>query len=123
MSQNLLSGKTGYVNTGAGNYSFGKWELDMHAKMVPVPNFNGGGFEQYVVGLVGGKATISGPYDQGNMGFTTGASYTWTLGLAPSVFLSFVGLLEGVKMSEDVDGNPVVTLTVQSNGSFTAVIT
>jgi len=122
MSQNLLSGKTGYVNTGAGNYSFGKWELEMKAKMVPVPNFNGGGFEQYVVGLVGGKATITGPYDQGNMAFAVGSTYTWTLGLAVSVFLTFPGILESVKMSEDVDGNPVVTLTVQSNGAFTAAI-
>lgn len=123
MPQNLLSGKTGYVNTGAANYSFGKWDLEMKAKMVPVPNFNGAGYDQYVVGLLGGKATITGPYDNGNMAFTVGTLYTWNLGLAASVFLTFPGFLESVKMAEDVDGNPVVTLTVQSNGAFTAAIT
>lgn len=123
MAQNLLSGKTGFVNIGAASYSFGKWTWEAKAKMVPVPNFNGGGFEQYVVGLIGGKITISGPYDQGNMAFTVGTQYTWILGLAVSVSLSVPGILEGIKVDEDVDGNPMVTLTVQSNGAFTAVIT
>ena len=122
MSQNLLSGKSGYVNTGSTNYSFGKWDMEMKAKMVPVPNFNGAGYEQYVVGLFGGKATIEGPYDSGNMAFALGTQYTWTLGLASGVSLSFPGILEGIKMGEDVEGNPKVTLTVQSNGPFTAAI-
>lgn len=122
MAQNLLAGKTGYVNTGSANYSFGKWESDVQVKTVPVPNFNGGGYMQRVVGLTDGKITITGPYDQGNMAFTAGTQYNWTLGLAPSVFLTIPGILQSIKMAEDVEGNPVVTLTVESNGSFTAAI-
>lgn len=122
MTFNPLAGKVGFVNTGASNYAFGKWKWSPKAKMVPVPNFNGGGFEQYVVGLVGGKITISGPYDQGNMAFTVGNTYTWTLGLAVSVTLTVPGILESIDMDEDVEGSPTVTLTVQTNGSFTTSI-
>lgn len=132
MSQNFLSGKTGFVSTAAGTYSFGKWELEMKAKMVPVPNFNGAGYEQYVIGLVSGKATITGPYDAGNMVFQVGGTngptstftqtYAWTLGLGAGITLTFPGWIESIKMSEDVDGAPQVTLTVQSNGAFTAAI-
>lgn len=124
MAQNLLSGKSGYFSTGSATYSFGKWEADVKAKMVPVPNFNGLGFMQYVVGLIESKISITGPYDQGNMAFTVGTQYTWHLGLnAGPVELAIPGILEGIKMAEDVEGNPVVTLTVQSTGSFTASIT
>lgn len=123
MAQNLLAGKSGYVNTGSANYSFGKWEADIQVKTVQVPNFNGGGFMQRVVGLTDGKVTITGPYDQGNMAFTAGNTYTWTLGLAPSVFLTMPGILQSIKLAEDVEGNPVLTLNVETSGSFTASIT
>jgi len=122
MPQDFLTGKDGFVNTGGVNYSFGKWKWSAKAKMVPRPNFNGGGFEQYVVGLLGGKITISGPYDSGNMPFAVGAQYNWTLGLAVSVFLTVPGILEGIEVDEDVEDGPMVNLTVQSNGAFTAAI-
>lgn len=125
MSQNLLSGKTGYVNNGSGSFSFAKWELEMKTKMVPANNFNGLGYEQYVLGLTSGKATITGPYDEGNMAFnlsTQTGTLTWNLGLTATVFISFPGYIESIKMSEDVENNPIVTLTVQSNGAFTAAI-
>jgi len=123
MAQNLLAGKTGSVTIGATTFSFGKWEVEVHSKMVPVPNFNGAGAEQYVAGLYGGKLTVSGPYDMGNMPFTVGTQYTWSLALNASVVLSLPAIVDSIKPSVDVEGAAMITITAQSNGTFTPSIT
>ena len=123
MAQNLLSGKTGYLNDSTANRSFGKWDLELITKLIPVPNFNGGGYMQKVTGLYDGKFTLTGPYDQGNMPYTVGNQYTFNFGLAPSVFLTAPGIIGSIKMSEDVENNPAVTITGETNGAFSISIT
>src|SRR6185437_7116347 len=99
MAQNFISGKNGYVNVEGVAYSFGKWRCPMTAGTPKVFNFNGGGFEQYVSGLIGAKVTLEGPWDVGNMPLVVGNTYTFTLGVSVSVFLTVAGIVNSVEPS------------------------
>jgi hypothetical protein len=122
MPQNLLAGKGGSVLIGATPFSFGKWEQEMHAKMVPVPNFVSAPYEVFVVGLFGSKLNISGPYDGGNMPFSVGTSYVWILGVSASITLTVTAIVDSIKLTTDVEGAALVVLTVTVNGPFVGSI-
>lgn len=120
--QNFVSGKIGYVTVGNTQYSFGKWKCAMKAKLPNMNNFNGGGFQQIVSGIVAGNPTFEGPWDIGNTPLAVGVQYTFLFGVTPSVFIQVVGIVEDITPSNDVDDAPRVSVAVQSNGSFTAAI-
>ena len=122
MPQNLLSGKTGSVLIGTVSMSFGKWKAAFKTNLPKVNNWNSTPYQALVSGLTSGTLTISGPYDEGNMPFVCGNSYTFILGFTDTINLTCTVLIESIDAENDVDGAPSISITGQSNGSFTAAI-
>lgn len=123
MTANYLSGITGAVLVGATAYSFSKWRIAIKCGLPKVTNFNTAPYQQLVAGILSSTVTLEGPYDQGNMAFTAGTSYAFILRWTASISLTITGFIEELTPDEDVDGSPRVSITVQSNGTFTASIT
>lgn len=124
MAFNPLSGKSGSVMIGATAYAFSKWSASIKCNIVKANNFTGGGYQQVVAGLLSCSITLEAlTYDQGNMAFTAGNSYTFILGYTTGINLTVTCLVEEIAPSVDVDGGEPIKISGQSNGSFTASIT
>lgn len=113
------SGKEGYVLQDGVSRGFAKWSFPMKAATPKVNNFNGGGFEQFVVGLAGATAKISGPWDIGSCPFTLGSSYTFNFGVTSVVYLVATAIVSGINPANDVEGTPMLDIDLQINGAFT----
>ena len=122
MADNYLSGKDAKVMIGSTTYSFSKWSLDMKTNLPKVTNFTTAGFQKVVQGITSGTLTVSGPYNEGNMAFTSGQSYAWILGFDGTTTLTCTARISSIKADEDVDGSPQISITAETDGSFTAAI-
>ena len=116
-----MTGINGAVRTSGSSYAFAKWKADMRANLPKVNNFTSS-YQQLVAGMKSATVTLTGPYDQGNMPFTAGASYIFILDWNGSISLTITVLLESIGASQDVEDAGRVELVGQSNGSFTAAI-
>lgn len=123
MADNYISGKTGSVLIGATPYSFGKWKLAMKTGLPKVTNFTTAGYQLLVSGITAGTITIEGPYNQSNMAFACGTSYTFILGWTNAVSITVTAFIESIEASTDVEQAGHVVITAQSSGTFTAAIT
>lgn len=85
-----------------------------------VTNFTGGGYRQLVSGITEGTVTVEGPYDNGNMAFTSGNSYDLTLQWTSGVTLAGTGILASLEPSMDVEDAGRLKCTFEISGSFTA---
>jgi hypothetical protein len=124
MSQSFVSGVVGYVQVGTlttSRYAFKKWTLKMMAALPKMSNFLSS-YQRVVAGLISGQLTVEGPYDGNSMAFTAGGSYVWVLGLSASISITVTALIEDITPTNDVDDAPRVTITAQSDGTFTAAI-
>lgn len=115
------SGITGFVKLGSTTYAFGKWSLAMKAGTPKVTNFTSA-YQAVVAGVVSATLTLSGPWDYGNMPLVIGTSYVFHLGLDTGVELSLTAIVSGITPENDVEDAARVTVTAESNGSFTAAI-
>ena len=122
MADNFIVGKSGSVKIGAVSYSFDKWKVSFHAVLPVITNFTSGGYQALLSGLVDGTVTISGPYNNTNMGFTVGTTYTWLLNLTDAVGLSVPAIIESLEPDDAVADSPRISITAKSTGSFTAAI-
>ena len=122
MALNVLAGKSGYVNTGGASYSFDKWSAPMKTGLPKTTNFNSGGARTLVVGILEGDIDLEGPYDEGNMPFTVGSSYTFHLGYTTGVELVITAVVESITPTVSVEDAQKVSIKAKSNGTFTAVI-
>jgi len=121
MPFNPLSGVTGHVKIATNSYAFTKFTIAMKIKIGDVSNFTGQGYEQYVVGLTGAKIDVEGPYDQGQMIFALGNSYSLELGFTAAVTVVVPCTLETIDFDVDVTAPAdKLKLGFQSNGLFTA---
>lgn len=116
-----VSGKTGSVMVSTTAYAFAKWKVSFKTNLPKVNNFTSV-YQQLVGGLTSATVTLSGPYDTGNMPFTTGNVYDFILGWNNSVNLTVPCQLESIDGDQDIDGAAGVSLVGQSTGSFTASI-
>ncbi len=91
--------------------------------MGKVTNFNSNGFDQFITGITNGKLELEGTYDEGNMAFTVGNSYTVVVTYTNTVTLSLPCLLEDISVDIKVADPQRVKLSLQVTGSFTASIT
>ncbi len=122
MTNNYLSGKVGFVSIDGAGYSFSKWKFAMKTNLPKVTNFTSSGYQNLVAGITSGTITIQGPYNGGNMALTCGSSHTFTLGFTSTLSLVAVAFVESIEPDEDVDGNPVINVVAQTDGTFTAAI-
>ncbi len=122
MADNFLAGKSASVTVGAKSFSFDKFRLSIKCGLVEVTSFTSGGYQVMIPGILSATLTVSGPYNQGNMTFTAGVSYSWNLTFTTNITLIVVALIESLEPDVDVKGRQSVSITAQSSGSFTAAI-
>jgi hypothetical protein len=116
-------GKFASVSVGSLSFAFDNWEADETMALPDVSNFLGNGAVQRTTGLIDGKISIKGPYDEGNMPFILGQPYTLILGWnATPVTISFPVILQNIKASQDVKDAGRIQLVFMTNGVFTAAI-
>jgi hypothetical protein len=120
---NPLSGITGSVKISTTEYAFTKWTLEMRCVVVKANNFTGGGYQQVVAGMASATLTLEADtYDQGNMAFSVGTTYTFTLGYTALVTVDVPVMIESITPTVDYEGGQAIKVVGQSNGSFTASI-
>lgn len=120
---NPLSGIAGSVKISTTAYAFTKWTASLKTNLVKANNFTGGGYQQLVAGITSATITLEAlTYDEGNMAFTAGNSYTFILGYTGMVNLTLTVLVESIDVTVDYEGGQPIKLSGQSNGSFTAAI-
>lgn len=122
MPDNYLSGITGAVLIGSTAYSFSKWKVPMKCGLPKVTNFNSAPYQLLVAGILSASIYLEGPYNNTNMPFTCGTSYTWIMRWTALISLTVTAFIEELTPDNDVDGSPRVAITAQSSGSFTAAI-
>jgi hypothetical protein len=124
MADNYISGKAGAVYISTTAYSFGKWKVTFKAGAPKITNFTTAGFQALLAGIISATISVSGPYNNGNMGFTVGNTYTFILYFdhANTISLSVPVILTSIDSDDDVEGSPHITLTGESTGTFTAAI-
>jgi hypothetical protein len=104
--------------------SFDKWKLSMKTTLVEVTSFTSNGFQVLVPAITEATLTVTGPYNEGNMPFTTGVSYTWNLyfSQATNVLINLQAYIETIEPDVDVKGRASVNITAKSSGSFTPAV-
>jgi hypothetical protein len=123
MAFNPLSGVTGSVKIGALSYAFGKWTLAMKSNALIVNNFTGGGYQQVTGGVLSADLTLDAlTYDQGNMPFSCGTTYTFILGYNATTTVTVAIFIESIEPTVDYDGAQPIKISGKSNGPFTAAI-
>ncbi len=96
MAYNPLAGKAASINIGSTAYAFDVAKVEIKNGLGKVTNFNSGGYDQFITGIMNGKLELEGTYDEGNMAFTVGNSYTVIVTYTNSVTLSCPCILEDV---------------------------
>jgi hypothetical protein len=123
MAANYLSGVQAAVLIGATPYSFSKWSIPIEIDLPKITNFTSQAFQAIVAAVTRGTITLQGPYNQGNMPFTAGSSYTFILQYTNSVSITVTALIEQIRPDIDVEDAQRITIVAKSNGTFTAAIT
>lgn len=122
MAFNPLSGKNASVTIGMVTYAFDSWKATMSDGLPKVTNFTGGGKAQFVSGVQECEVTLSGPYDEGNQGFTLGTQYTLILGYTSMVNLTVPAILKKIEPDAKVEDAIRISLLFMVTGAFTAAI-
>lgn len=112
-----LSGKTGSVLVNGVAYPFDKWKLSITVGKPKVTNFKTSPYQALVSGILAGKLSLEGPYDAGNMPLTGGNEYVFTLGWTVALNIQ-VQCIVDLDLSNDVEQNPKVSISGESDGSF-----
>lgn len=123
MADNYLSGIQASVVIGVTSYSFSKWGLEIETNLPKVTNFTSQAFQALVKGVTKGTITLEGPYNQGNMPFTSGTSYTWILTWTTGISITVTALISRLAPDDDVEDAARIRIQAESNGVFTAAIT
>lgn len=119
----FYSGKDGSFKVGAAAWRLREWTLDMDTAAVDTTNFESGGFKENIAGLTGGTITARGPYDSAAMALTSGTSYTVTLTVGGLIDFAVPARVTKISLTTNVEGKAEVSITAETNGSFTASIT
>jgi hypothetical protein len=122
MPFNPVGGPSGSVLVGGVAYAFGKWRISMKTGLPRVNNFTSA-YQQLVAGLTSATISIDGPYDGGNMPLTAGTSYAFTLRVNGAISLVVTALVGEINPSQDIEDAARISITAESNGSFTAAVT
>jgi hypothetical protein len=122
MPVGYISGKTGFVLVDGVPYPFGKWNLEIRGILPKVNNWLLGARQGVVPGLIAGVLTLDGPVTGLGFPLVCTARYTFICGYSANLALTVPGLVETLKSSNDVEGAPMLTATVQSDGDFSVSV-
>lgn len=118
----FLSGKGGSVTVGTASWKLREWSLDMRTDASDVTNFSSSGYRENIAGLTGGSLSCSGPFDSTAMALTSGTSYSFTLGASNTVNFAVTARVTNIRISTTIERAVEVSITAETNGSFTAAI-
>lgn len=106
-------------------YPFATADLDMTAKEIDRSQTKyTPGYEVTKAGKKKLVFDLEGPYKAGEAPLTLGNEYTWNYKpYASHAGFEFVGLILGIKHTNDEDDGPKMRVSVKAQSSFTAVIT
>lgn len=127
MANNCASGRGGSVLVGTVSYNFKNWSLSQEEKLNESSNFSTSGFRTYCRGLDSATLNLEGPYSigsgtGGDMVFSLGTSYSFTLTVASGLTYVVTAIVNKCDLSQDVDGLAMLKVSAQVSGSFTAGI-
>ena len=103
-------------------YSFDKWGLAINCHLPEITNFTSQGFQALLSSIFSGDISASGPYNRGNMPFTSGTLYIWELGFTANININTPGIIDKIDIKDVVSNSPRVELTAKSTGVFLASI-
>jgi hypothetical protein len=118
----MLSGILGSVVVNGSAYNLGKWRISMKNKAVDRAGFLSQGYQANAKGRTGGTISISGPYDGVGPPLTVGDDYEFTLGFTDDLNIVVNARVTDITPANDADDGPVVDISAESNGPFTAAI-
>src|SRR5271166_4680908 len=110
MADNFLSGKQGQVEIASTTYSFRSWKAPMEIANPDITNFTSGGFQAILNAITKATITLEGPYNEGNMAFTVGNSYTFVLGYTNSISLTVTAIVGKITPTVDVHKEQIVEI-------------
>lgn len=120
---NYQSGINGFVQIGTTLYRFGKWNLDMEAKYLPVNNFSNVGGQFGVAGISRGELTLEAKtWDAGNMAFVCGTTYTFVLGASATQLYTLSIFVEKISVGSEYEGLVPVKISGQTQGVISPAI-
>lgn len=117
-----VSGLLGNVYVNGVQFPFGKWSGTITTKQIPRNNWLSQGFQRLVSAFTDGSFTIEGPWDVGNTPITAGQTYTFIFYVTAVVGIQVPCNVEAIAPKDDSESGPDVTITLKSNGVFTAAI-
>ena len=125
-TQSFVAGTKGYVQIGTlttSIWAYKKWTLAMKAALPKMNNFLSV-YQRVVGGVLSGTLTLEGPYDTSGMGnLVPGLSYQFVLGLSSSISFTITAIVGDTTPSDDIDDAPRVTVSAETDGTFTIGIT
>jgi hypothetical protein len=104
-------------------YPFATVDLERRARIINRANSKyTPGYEVNRSGLKGLTMTVEGPFKEGEAPIEEGEEYTWIYKpTTASVGLSFLGIAETVRHSNDVEDGPRLTVTIRAQSDFDTV--
>jgi hypothetical protein len=119
------SGNDAAVKLGATSYGFAKWELNFDSGNKIFFAF-GSAFQRTLEGGKGGRVTLTGPYDEGNMVLVMGQTYELHLMLTAALELIVTGRVADGNIGTEIaqGGDPAgISVNFDTDGSFALAFT
>ncbi len=116
----IYAGKASNVFDGTLNQKFDEFEVTFDGDVVDTSNYLDGGFLSNIDGNNWSHATVSGPYNTGQMTHTRGATATWTFTVGGSIAFQIPVRIKSIKISSKYKGTAPtrVSYDLVSNGAF-----
>lgn len=131
-----LAGKTGRVGWGATNLFMKDWSLTVEADLIPADGFEKTAvvseyYHDWIAGLHGGEATVSGLWDHQDAKYLSGASLLLRagrtaasggtvasvfLGLTTTIGYTLTGIIRRINPTNDVAGAAMFSFTLAVSG-------
>ncbi len=109
----FTTGKTGYATRDGNLLPFGKWKSSAKNNKVKTPTWFSPNNVFWQVGQDDATVTLEGPYNAGAVGFSLGLLYTVVLVVSAGVTNTVIGFVESIDVEDDVEGQPMATVTIQ----------
>lgn len=110
---------------GGATFGFSYFSLDLHADALNKTVF-GNTWKAFMAGILSGKLTLRGPYNNGSMPVTQGGTLTIAIKLSATTIATGDVYVEDIKIVGDAnDGNNPVMLEITgpTTGTWTVTIT